>query len=447
MIQKKGGLRLAPPRRRFRTVDLLFRSKNNNHTGERDYPLGYTNMNIEKYIKPEIWKYISQSYESENYSDAIKDAMAVITELLRDKTGLDGDGRKLVGKALGFDKNKQPRIRINKLQTETERNIQIGLREILSGMYSLIRNPRVHEKVEDTQDTADAIIIFIDYLVNLLGGSQASFTVQGFMDLVKDPYFAHDSVYVNELVKDIPVRKRLDILIKVYEAKTESQADNYMLIIHALLDMLEANDVEDFLKVVSNELQTAKEEDQIGLVINVLPSIFWPKIQKMPRLRIENMLLNCLKGAWYSPETQMTNSAPSAWISSIAEYFTRKNELRTAILAKFNARDQDHHNYVANYLMTTLPILFKSEVQIEECAAQISRAVRSGNKYLVDCLVDFLSTPGTDSWVFAFDKCLKELLDPDNPGYYILHGMPFLGKFQPKPNPLLKTIDEDDIPF
>lgn len=235
-------------------------------------------MSIEQFIRPDIWKSVSQSYEFENYSAAIKDAMAIITELLRDKTGLDGDGRELVGKALGLSKGKQPRIRINKLQTETERNIQIGLQEILKGMYSLIRNPRSHEKVEDTRGTADAIIIFIDYLVNVLGGSQASFTIQGFMDLVSDPYFAHNSDYINELVKDIPVRKHLDTLISVYRSKTWSQAENYMMIIHALLGMLEENDVGDFLKVVSNELQTTAVEAQISLVIKVLPSSLWPKI-------------------------------------------------------------------------------------------------------------------------------------------------------------------------
>jgi uncharacterized protein (TIGR02391 family) len=132
--------------------------------------------NIETQINPEFWLAIANSYQAENYTDAIKDAMSVVTETLRDKSGLDGDGTELVGKALGFGKDNSPRIRINKLQTETEKNIQIGLQEILRGLYSLVRNPRIHEKVDDSKKTADTIITFIDYLLGFLVVCQSLWT-------------------------------------------------------------------------------------------------------------------------------------------------------------------------------------------------------------------------------------------------------------------------------
>lgn len=95
--------------------------------------------------------------------------MSFLTDVLRDKSGLDSDGRELVGAALGAGKGKLPRVQVNKLQTETERNIQMGLQELLKGMYSLVRNPRSHERVEDTKKTADTVILFLDYLLEFLG--------------------------------------------------------------------------------------------------------------------------------------------------------------------------------------------------------------------------------------------------------------------------------------
>ena len=72
-------------------------------------------MNIETYIKSDLWSAIEHSYTSGNYSHAIKDAMAFVTEILRDKSGLDDDGDKLVSQALGFSSANPPRIMINKL--------------------------------------------------------------------------------------------------------------------------------------------------------------------------------------------------------------------------------------------------------------------------------------------------------------------------------------------
>ena len=135
-------------------------------------------MNLETQIRPQLWGAIANSYRSENYTGAIKDAMVVVTETLRDKSGLTNDGRDLVGGALGFSKDKPPRIKVNKLQAETERDMQIGRQELLKGLYAVVSNPRSHEIYNYSQKTADAIIFFIDYILGFLGESQQSFTIE-----------------------------------------------------------------------------------------------------------------------------------------------------------------------------------------------------------------------------------------------------------------------------
>ena len=90
------------------------------------------------------------------------------------KTGLDGDGQDLVGKALGFSKSKPPLLAVNKLQTETERSVQTGLLETLEADYSLIRNPRSHERYEDDKKTADAVIFLSTTCSAFLASSTAN---------------------------------------------------------------------------------------------------------------------------------------------------------------------------------------------------------------------------------------------------------------------------------
>lgn len=81
-------------------------------------------MNLKTHIHPQLWLAISNTYEAENYSHSILDAIHYLSDMLREKSGQDGDGQSLVGKALG---GKSPILRINKLQTESERNVQKGL--------------------------------------------------------------------------------------------------------------------------------------------------------------------------------------------------------------------------------------------------------------------------------------------------------------------------------
>ncbi|PKO06681.1 MAG: hypothetical protein CVU41_06165 [Chloroflexi bacterium HGW-Chloroflexi-3] len=69
-------------------------------------------MNIQSQISEELWNSISVSYNSENYSNAIKDAFLFLTDLIRTKTGIEsGDGEALIGEVFG---KKDPLIKINK---------------------------------------------------------------------------------------------------------------------------------------------------------------------------------------------------------------------------------------------------------------------------------------------------------------------------------------------
>ena len=142
--------------------------------------------------------------------------MHYFSNVLREKTGVDGDGATLVGQALGGD---SPRLRINKLQSETERNEQRGIENILRGMYQAIRNPRSHEQIEDTQDTADAVIVFINYLLGIIEKSEEPFVMSRFIGRVFDPDFYKSQHYAELLVDEIPTNKRFDTLVAIYREK------------------------------------------------------------------------------------------------------------------------------------------------------------------------------------------------------------------------------------
>ena len=54
-------------------------------------------MAIEEKLREDIWKAIQAHYERADYTEAVRDAMFHICELLREKSGLvDKDGTKLV---------------------------------------------------------------------------------------------------------------------------------------------------------------------------------------------------------------------------------------------------------------------------------------------------------------------------------------------------------------
>jgi uncharacterized protein (TIGR02391 family) len=235
-------------------------------------------MNLRAEIKPELWSAISKQYESELYSNAIAEAIHYLSNVIRERANIDGDGVALVGQALGGD---TPRLRINKFQTETEKNEQKGIENILRGIYQGIRNPRSHEQNEDSQSTANAIILFIDYLLGIIGKAKEPFSLDDWITRVFDPNFVVSKRYAELLVSEVPPKKRMEALINIYRKKLQDGIESYRFIYKELFSLIGYDQLGDFLDVVSDELKTTQSDKNIRIILELFPHELWPQVDEI----------------------------------------------------------------------------------------------------------------------------------------------------------------------
>lgn len=94
---------------------------------------------------PEVLKYCSVEVLKRAHFHACLEATKSIFDRLRARTGLQGDGASLVDAALALGKTGEPRLAINALSSQTERDEQTGLANLLKGMAGLYRNPTAHD--------------------------------------------------------------------------------------------------------------------------------------------------------------------------------------------------------------------------------------------------------------------------------------------------------------
>lgn len=394
-------------------------------------------MNLQSHIKPELWDAISSTYQAENYSHAIVDAMHYLSDFLRERTGVDGDGASLVGQALGGD---SPRLRTNKLQTETERNEQRGIEHILRGLYSAVRNPRSHEQAKDSKDTADSIIYFINYILGILAKSEEPFTLDKFMARVFDPAFVESSRYAELLVEEVPLNKLPDTLIQLYREKNRGEGKKLRYVFNAIFDRLSEEQIEQFLSVVSDELKVTQHDIEIIITLTVIRPEFWPKIHEMARMRIENKLIQSIhQGRCWS--TGKTDRGLGTWARRFLQHFTMRREVGNALLQKLQNADISHRRYVEKFFLPQLPVVLMSRYQMDICVEEISKAIRNGESNFAERLVDCINGYPED-WQKAFMENLKDLTDLEDPLMYLADGTPFLTRNLPSPQP-----SEEDIPF
>lgn len=337
-------------------------------------------MNLQSLIRPDLWLAISHTYEAGNYNHAITDAIEYMSEIIREKSGLDGDGEQLFGNAFG---GKSPKLRINKLQTVTERDAQEGLKLILIGMYKGIRNPRSHDQVEDTKNTADSIIYFVDYLLGIIDQSQEPFTIPNFISRVFDKYFVQTSEYAKLLVDEIPPKKRFDALVEIYRKKTHGDGKNISFVVKEILKVITEDQKSQFISIVSDELINTKDENVLKLVLQLLPPDLWKELNKTARIRVENILIESIdEGEAYNKDGDLVAERGwlGIWARGFIKYFELKDDLRNVILKKLDQNDTYEKMYIYVFFLDELPDLFEDSFLEQVCIKSLCDIVKE-NKY------------------------------------------------------------------
>lgn len=330
-------------------------------------------MNLQTHIERNLWLAISNTYEAQNYAHAVLDTMHYLTNVLREKAGVDGDGVGLVGQALGGN---SPRLRINKLQTESDRDIQRGIEHMLRGLYTAIRNPRSHEQIDDSKDTADAIIFFVNYLLKTLDQSEEPFTIPKFLERAFDADFVPMQRYADLLAAQIPATKQTDTIIETYRNRHKGDGAKLSYVVRAILKVISDDQLSRFISVVSDDLATA-DTAAIGSALQILPPDLWPRIDEIAKLRVEHMLLQSMDTGRYDPlSDETTAGALGAWASGFLKHFQLQINARQVLFRMLESQDLCRRAYAARFFLTALPDVFKEAYFRQRCVRAISAAVR-----------------------------------------------------------------------
>jgi uncharacterized protein (TIGR02391 family) len=312
-------------------------------------------MNIETEIQRELWLSVRHSYESSAWSNAILDAIYFLSDAVRTKTGLQSDGTALAGQALG---GKNPKLRLNRLQTESEQSIQQGVEQLLRGTYQAIRNPRSHGRIDDTQADADAAIFIVNYLLRVLGAAQTDFAIDTCVQRVLEDSFVPNERYAILLANEIPLRQRLQVALTVYQRKKEGNGDNLEYFFSALLPLLTRAEQDEFCDAVSAELRQTMDDTVIAAMLQCLPAEFWPRLDELARLRVENRIVRDMgEGRYDLISNRCLGGAMARASKSVLGHFSLKSEALAALADKLRSRRRTEQDYVFTFFFSSLALL------------------------------------------------------------------------------------------
>jgi uncharacterized protein (TIGR02391 family) len=367
-------------------------------------------VKIESTLTPGLREAVRLNYEAKNYTDAIRDATFYLRDLIRERVDLDLDGVKLAHQAFGGD---NPKLKINKLETVSDKDAQEGLHLMVWGLFLGIRNPRSHDKHVDSKADADAVILFVDYLARLIGAASPSFDLEEYVSRVFDVNFAVTERYATLLVAEIPPKKRYDLFHAVYRGMREQGKDDALrLFFRALLPLLTPGEREQAYALISAELATA-DEDGLRQNLAALPPEEWKNYSELSRLRVEGALVESVRkgnnGATSDP------GAFGTWATRLFPAFTLKTEMVNAVCQRLNTGEPGPCNYVYGYLLPSLPVLI--EEPTPRLVVALNKRIAAGERGAFDVATRWAGREGMEAWTKPFATAMANFKEVTATGY------------------------------
>lgn len=356
-------------------------------------------INIETALDNRLWTAIQNSYEKENFTGAILDSIQFLGSLIREKSGLEVDGATLVGQAFGGD---SPKLKVGKLQTESGRNVQAGVEQLFRGLYQAIRNPRSHDKYDDKQEDADAIILFVNYLLGIIDQAKNRFVAVEFLGRVFDKNFVEKERYAQLLVDDIPARNRLEIMLQVFADKEKGDGKKLKFFVQAIMASLSEDERNSVYQAVSDEFKVTNNEGAIRITLQIFPPDILPMLEEAARFRIENKLIeSVVEGKYDNEKAECKAGALGTWAAKRMEYFLLKEELLKKLISKLLSTDADVYGYVLSYFWDE--IVKSQNPPSDRLIRAIKSKLKEGNKMFYDQL-KLEELLGDAKWVQPFSQ-------------------------------------------
>jgi uncharacterized protein (TIGR02391 family) len=101
-----------------------------------------------------------------HYARAVEEAYKCINNTVKAKSGLSADGQALMNQAFSI---KNPILKLNALETDSQRDEQLGYMFSLGGCMTGIRNPRAHEhQLWDSPNVALEMLAWANHLMRIV---------------------------------------------------------------------------------------------------------------------------------------------------------------------------------------------------------------------------------------------------------------------------------------
>lgn len=342
-------------------------------------------MITKEQIREDLYKAIKNHYEQSDYTEALRDAMFFVRDLLQEKSGLvNKDNTDLVEASL---LGKNAAIKINKYETKSEMNFQEGIGFALKGLVMHLRHPISHEKIEYSEQDADAQLLYINYLINQIDKSSGRSLITDWLYYLKSKNFTASKAFAQELIKELPKKQQYDLLVSIWRERDSFEPNTINFFIDELVAKLSSQEKTSFVNIMNSELINCSGNNELSMMFHFFSRHFYSSLKKIVKIHIEDIVkIGISNGLYVNNKAVGTYSACATWADSCINNFVTKDEVLKVIRNRF-FYNENASKYIQQFFGEYVD-LNNPEI-LNEMKDSIKSHLNCGCRYIYDVIYSY----------------------------------------------------------
>lgn len=381
---------------------------------------------------------IKTHYENKDYTEVVRDALLCLTTEIRKKSDLtDSDGVDLINKAFS---EKQPLIKINKLETTTDKNKHRGIMDLSKGLIEYFRNPMSHSKQEYSKKVADAILVLLDEVIleEIIDSKSINSIEDWYLEITND-LSPNTERYAKSLISAIPKDKYYELSVMLYKNRNNITKLKDKIIDELVSNLLEEK-FKDYCEVIENDLFGNITENNVISSLKFISTNIWNKLSDLAKSKIEDVAREDISNLDLGFEYECGDYTPSEQKNGyilensihILGNFSNLQDIIDVIVEKATVNSNE---FLQDYLFEKYFFII------------INKSIKK-HFDLIDMICDRLRYKNKPMWYEIVKKSLKQL-SKDNYWYTSLSEIFGLEikKVDPFEKFAIDKVSTEDLPF
>ena len=361
-------------------------------------------MLTKEQIREDLYKIIKNHYELGDYTEALRDAMFFVKDLLQEKSGLTNmDNTRLIESSL---LGKNAAIKINKYESESEINFQEGVGYALKGLAMHLRNPISHDRIEYSEQDADAQLLYINYLVNQIDKSSGRQLITDWLRYLQSDTFTSSKVFAQELIKELPKKQQYDLLISIWRNRTSFAQNRINNFVDELVEKLSNQEKASFISIMNTELINCTGDYALSMMFHIFAKHFYVNLKRIVKIHIEDIIKQGIEnGSIENTKIGGTFSACSTFASKYIESFITKEDIKKVIRNSFfncESRSLFIQEYFSEY------VDLSNEEVFNLLKNGIKLKLSKGEEYIYNYVIEYKKYDLYYNWEWEDSKIYKE---------------------------------------